>query len=95
MSGFNAVYYAFAPAVADLERENPAVREAVRISIAPMLASLSIMSLAEGGSDAQVLALGAAVIALNLGLYVAAPAVAAVAASRALSGRTRGGRSSS
>ena len=95
MSGFNAVYYAFAPAVADLERENPAVREAVRISIAPMLASLSIMSLAEGGSDAQVLALGAAVIALNLGLYVAAPAVAAVAASRALSGRTRGGRPSS
>lgn len=89
MSAFNSVYYVFAPAVADLERESPAVREAVRIAIAPMLALLSIMSIAEGGSDAQVLALGSAVIALNLGLYVAAPVVAAVAASRALSGRMR------
>lgn len=93
MSGFNALYYAFAPAVADLERQSPAVREAVRIAIAPLLASLSIMSLAEDGSDAQVLALGSAVIALNVGLYVAAPVAAAAAASRALSARRmRSGR---
>ena len=82
MSGFNAAYYAFAPAVADMEREVPAVREAVRLLITPMLASLSIMSLAEDGSEAQVLALGIAVIALNAGLYVAAPVAAGVALAR-------------
>lgn len=82
MSGFNAAYYAFAPAVADMEREVPAVREAVRLLITPMLASLSIMSLAEDGSEAQVLALGIAVIAFNAGLYVAAPVAAGVALAR-------------
>ena len=87
MSGFNTAYYAFAPAVADLERENPAVRDGVRLLIAPMLASLSIMSLAEGGSDAHVLALGMAVIALNAGLYVAAPAIAGAAVARRLARR--------
>ncbi len=89
MSGFNAAYYSFAPAVADMEREIPAVRDAVRLLITPMLASLSVMSLAEGGSDAQVLALGSIVIALNAGLYIAAPAVAGTILSRRLARRWR------
>ncbi|ABK78454.1 peptidyl-prolyl cis-trans isomerase (rotamase) [Cenarchaeum symbiosum A] len=76
MSAFNSAYYAFSPAVADLERESPAVREAVRLLITPMLATLSLMSLAEEGSEQQVLGLGIAVISLNLGMYVAAPALA-------------------
>ena len=75
MSGFNTVYYTFSPAIADLERENPAFREAVKLFITPMLSTLSIMTLAEPGSESQVLALGISVIALNLGMYVAAPAV--------------------
>ena len=89
MSGFNAAYYSFAPAVADMEREIPAVRDAVRLLITPMLASLSVMSLAEGGSDAQVLALGSIVIALNAGLYIAAPAAAGTILSRRLARRRR------
>ena len=89
MSGFNAAYYSFAPAVADMEREVPAVREAVRLLIAPMLASLSIMSLAGDGSEAQVLSLGIAVIALNAGLYVAAPAAAGAVLARRLARRRR------
>ena len=40
-----------------------------------MISSLSIMSLAEGGSEAEVLGLGISVIALNLGMYIAAPAL--------------------
>lgn len=82
MGGFNDVYYAFSPAIADLEREHPAFKEAVRLAISPMLASLGIMSLAEPGSESQVLAYGMAVIALNLGMYVGAPAGAAIAVRR-------------
>jgi len=82
MSGFNDVYYAFSPAVADLEREHPLFKEAVRLALSPMLASLGIMSLAEPGSEQQVLGYGLAVIALNLGMYVGVPAGAVVAARR-------------
>ena len=87
ISGFNQVYYAFSPAVADLEREHPAFKEAVRAAIAPMLASLSIMSLAEPGSESDVLGYGIAVIALNLAMYAGVPAGAVIAARRAIAGR--------
>ena len=73
MTGFNQLYYSFSPTIADLERENPAFQEAVRVFITPMISTLSIMTLAEDGSDAQVLGLGISVIALNIGLYIAAP----------------------
>ena len=82
MSGFNEIYYAFSPAVADLEREHPLFKEAVRLALSPMLASLGIMSLAEPGSEQQVLGYGLAVIALNLGMYVGLPAGAFVAVRR-------------
>lgn len=75
MSGFNQIYYSFSPTIADLEREHPLFQEAVRAFITPMISTLSIMTLAEDGSDAQVLGLGISVIALNLGMYIAAPAV--------------------
>ncbi len=82
VAGFNSVYYSFSPAIADLERQSPVFREAVRIAISPMISTLSIMSLAEEGSESSVLALGASVIALNIGMYVAAPVAAIVAARR-------------
>ncbi|EGG42102.1 hypothetical protein Nlim_1117 [Candidatus Nitrosarchaeum limnium SFB1] len=75
MSGFNQFYYSFSPTIADWERENPMFQEAVRAFITPMISTLSIMTLAEGGSDAQVLGLGISVIVLNLGIYIAAPTV--------------------
>ena len=75
MSGFNTVYYSFAPTVADWERESPIFKEAVKTLITPMLSTLSIMSLANEGSEAEVLGLGISVIALNLGMYIAAPAL--------------------
>ena len=78
MTGFNDVYYTFSPTIADWERENPAFREAVKLFITPMVSTLSIMTLADQGSEEQVLFLGASVIALNLGMYIAAPAVVAI-----------------
>ena len=74
MAGFNTLYYSFSPTISDLERNNPMFQEAVRVFITPMISTLSIMTLAEDGNDAEVLGLGISVIALNLGMYLAAPA---------------------
>jgi len=57
-----------------MERENPMFQEAVRAFITPMISTLSIMTLADTNSEAEVLGLGISVIALNLGMYIAAPA---------------------
>jgi hypothetical protein len=73
MTGFNQFYYSFSPHIADMERENPLFKEIVKIGITPMLSSLSIMSHAE--SDSEVVGYGIGVILMNLGIYVAIPAV--------------------
>ena len=73
MTGFNQVYYSFSPYIADYERENPAFKELVKIGITPLLASLNVMSLAD--SESEILGYGIAVILMNLGMYVAAPAM--------------------
>jgi len=75
MSGFNSIYYSFSPVVADYERENPAFREAIKLFITPMLSTLSLLTLADEGSESQVLGLGISVIVLNFGMYIAAPAL--------------------
>jgi len=73
MSGFNTLYYSFAPTVADMERENPMFQQTVRAFITPMISTLSIMSLADSGSEAEVLGLGLSVIMINVGMYIVAP----------------------
>ena len=83
MASFSAAYYSFSPAVADMERESPALRAAVAALLAPMLASLSLMSAADPGSPGSVLAAGVLVIALNTAAYVGAPAGAVWATARA------------
>jgi len=75
MTGFNQFYYSFSPIVADLERENPIFKETVKIVITPMLSTLSIMTLAEDGSEVEVLGLGLSIIALNIGMYFVAPTI--------------------
>jgi protein-disulfide isomerase/plastocyanin len=84
MTGFNQLYYSFSPTIADLERKNPIFQEAVRTIITPMMSTLSIMTLADEGNEAHVLGLGISVIALNLGMYVAAPAIAGFTLSKRL-----------
>ena len=44
MTGFNQFYYSFSPAIADYERENPAFKEAVKITLTPLLTSLTSVS---------------------------------------------------
>jgi len=53
-----------------------------------MLSTLSIMALADEGSESQVLGLGISVIALNLGMYIAAPAAVGFAVSKHLKSRS-------
>ena len=80
MSSFSAAYYAFSPHVADLEREHPAVRQAVAALIAPMLYSLQVATQADPASEASVVAHGIAAILLVAGMYVGAPAAVAAGA---------------
>jgi hypothetical protein len=87
MGMFNDVYYSFSPVIADLERENPLFQQTVKLFITPMISSLSIMTLADGNSEAEVLGLGISVIALNLGLYIAAPVAVGFTISRKIKSR--------
>jgi len=73
MSTFNEMYYSFSPTIADMERENPMFKEAVKLGLTPMLSSLAIME--NANSESEVLGLGLSVIALNLGMYLGIPAV--------------------
>ena len=73
MTGFNQAYYSFSPYIADYERENPVFKELVKIGITPMLSSLSIMSMAD--SEEEILGYGIGVLLMNLGMYIAAPAI--------------------
>ena len=72
MNTFNDVYYSFSPTIADMERESPLFKEAVKLGLTPLLSSLAIMENAE--SESEVLGLGLSVIALNLGMYIGLPA---------------------
>ena len=73
MAMFNDIYYSFSPTIADIEREHPMFKEAVKLAITPMISSLSLMENAE--SESEVLGVGISVIVLNLGMYIAVPAI--------------------
>ena len=76
MSSFNEMYYSFSPTIADYERENPMFKEAVKLTITPMISTLSLMENAE--SESEVLSIGLSVITLNLGMYLGLPAIVIV-----------------
>lgn len=75
MSAFNQFYYSFSPTVADLERENPIFKEAVKLMLTPMISSLSILNYVDVDSEAKVLGYGISLILLNVGMYFVAPAI--------------------
>ena len=75
MVGFNQFYYSFSPIIADLEREHPVFKEVVKITITPMISSLSLLNYVNMDSEFEVLGYGLSLIILNLGMYVAAPVV--------------------
>ena len=85
MSSFNEAYYSFSPYIADMERESPVFKEIVKAGLTPMLSTLAIMENAE--SESEVLGLGLSVIALNLGMYIAAPALIAMKVNQQIKSR--------
>ena len=75
MAGFNQFYYSFSPTIADLEREYPVFKEVVKLSITPMLSTLSILNYAEIDSEQEMLSFGIGIILMNVGMYFVAPAI--------------------
>jgi hypothetical protein len=75
MTGFNQFYYSFSPAIADYERENPVFKEAVKLTLTPLLTSLTLLQYADIDTESEMLGYGIGVILLNIGMYFVAPAV--------------------
>jgi hypothetical protein len=78
MNSFNDFYYSFSPYIADYERENPVFKEIVKIGIAPMITSLSILNYVDMDSESSVLGYGISLIVLNVGMYFGIPAIVIV-----------------
>ena len=79
MTGFNHFYYSFSPTVADYERENPIFKEAVKVTLTPMLTSLTLLNYVDVDSEQEILGYGIGIILLNIGMYFGAPAAAIIA----------------
>ncbi len=82
MKTFNNFYYSFSPQVADLEREFPLFKEAVKIGITPLLFSFSLLSNVDMNSEIEAIGYGSGIILLNVGMYFVAPALIAVRLSK-------------
>ena len=75
MKPFNQFYYSFSPTIADWERQNPVFKEAVKLTITPLIASLSILNYVDMDSEAEVQGYGIGIIMMNVGMYFIVPAV--------------------
>ena len=75
MVGFNQFYYSFSPTIADYERENSVFKEAVKITLTPLLTSLTLLQYVDIDSESEMLGYGIGIILLNIGMYFVAPAV--------------------
>ena len=78
MTGFNQFYYSFSPYVADYERENPVFKEAVKVTLTPLLTSLTLLNYVDVDSEQEMLGYGIGIILLNIGMYFVAPAAAII-----------------
>lgn len=75
MSAFNSFYYSFSPSVADMERQNPVFKEAVKVVITPLIATLLILDHIDIDSDEEMLWYGTGIILLNFVIYIVLPTV--------------------
>ena len=73
MTTFNQFYYSFSPTVADFEREQPIFKEVVKLTLTPMLTSLSILNHVNIDSEQEMLGYGIGIILMNVGMYVGIP----------------------
>ena len=79
MTGFNQFYYSFSPYVADYERENPIFKEAVKVTLTPLLTSLTLLNYVDVDTEQEMLGYGIGIILLNVGMYFVAPAAVIIA----------------
>ena len=79
MTAFNSFYYSFSPTIADYERENPAFKEAVKLTLTPLLTSLTLLNYVDIDTESEMLGYGIGVILLNIGMYFVAPAAVIIA----------------
>ena len=75
MESFNKIYYSFSPIIADYERENSVFKEAVKLTLTPMLTSLSILNYTDMDSESSGLGYGIGIITLNILMYLGLPAI--------------------
>ena len=75
MTGFNDFYYSFSPTIADWERQSPLFKEVVKVTITPLLSTLSILNYVSIDSEQEMLGYGMGIIILNAGMYFVAPAI--------------------
>jgi len=75
VASFNHFYYSFSPEIADYERENPVFKEAVKLTLTPLLTSLTLLQYTNIDSETEMLGYGIGVILLNIGMYFIAPAI--------------------
>ncbi len=75
MTAFNQFYYSFSPAIADYERENTVFKETVKLTLTPLLASLTLLQHVDIDSEYDMLGYGIGIILLNVGMYFVAPAL--------------------
>ena len=79
ITGFNQFYYSFSPYVADYERENPVFKEAVKVTLTPLLTSLTLLNYVDVDTEEEMLGYGIGIILLNIGMYFVAPAAVIIA----------------
>ena len=75
MKSFNNFYYSFSPIIADFERENPVLKEVIKLAITPMIFSLSVLNHVDLDTEAKVLGYGISLILLNIGMYIGIPGI--------------------
>ncbi|QLH08053.1 copper-binding protein [Nitrosopumilus ureiphilus] len=73
MSIFNQFYYSFSPTVADFERDQPIFKGIMKITLTPMLTSLSLLNHVNIDSEEEMLGYGISIVLLNIGMYVGVP----------------------
>jgi len=73
MTTFNQFYYSFSPIIADFEREQPIFKEVMKLTLTPMLSSLSLLSYVDIDSEQEMLGYGISIVLLNIGMYVGIP----------------------
>lgn len=76
--GFNQFYYSFSPTIADMERQNPVFKEFVKITITPLLATLSLLNHIDINSEGEMIGFGIGILSLNVGFYFGIPFFVAI-----------------